>query len=78
MSYGTGDTKLLALIDSGALLNFMSSLVARHLGWAIRPNNTLVAVRLANGTVGHKLGIATGLVLSGAWQAYMIFFVLAL
>ena len=28
----TGDTKLLALIDSGASFNFMSSLVAKHLG----------------------------------------------
>ena len=76
ISDGTGDVKLLALIDSGASFYFMSSLVAKHLGWAIKPNNTLVAMKLANRTVLCSSGIANGLVLSGLWQAYVIFLVL--
>ena len=40
------------------------------------PNNTVVTVKLDNGTVVCRLGIASGLVLSGVWQAYAIFFVL--
>ena len=51
MSDGTGDTKLLALIDSSSSFTSISSLVAKHLGWAIKPNNTPVTVKLDNGTV---------------------------
>ena len=77
ISDGIGDTKLLALIDSGVLFNFMSSLVAKHLGWAIKPSNSPFSVKLANGTVVcSSLGVATRLVLSGVWQAYVIFLVL--
>ena len=76
MSDGTGDMKLLALIDPDTLFNFMSSLVAKYLVWEINLNNTLVAVQLANGTVVHSSGVANGLILSGVWQAYMTFLVL--
>ena len=51
MCNGTGYRKLLALVNSGALFNFMFSLVAKHLSWVVRLNTTLVLVRLANGTV---------------------------
>ena len=60
----TGGTMLLTLIDSGAPFNFMSSIVAKHLGWATKPNKTLVEVNLANGTVCSS-GSINGLVLSG-------------
>ena len=43
----TGDTKLLVLIYFGALFNFMSSSVAKHLVWVIKPNNIPVAIKLA-------------------------------
>ena len=76
MSNGTRDMKLLALIDPDTLFNFMSSLVAKYLVWAIKPNNTLIAVQLANGTVVHSSGVTNGLILSGVWQAYVIFLVL--
>ena len=62
---GTGNMKLLALSDSSAIFNFMSSLVAKHIGWVVKLNNTPVAVGLANGTVVHSLGSANGLVSSG-------------
>ena len=54
----------------------MSSSVANHIVWAIKSNNTLVSVKLANGIVVHSISIATGLVLIGIWQAYVIFLVL--
>ena len=74
MSDGTGDTKLLALIDSSALFKLKSSLVAKRLGWAIKPNNTQFAVKLANGKIVYSLDIANRLVSSSVWQAYVTFF----
>ena len=53
-----GEMKLLTIVDSGALFNYMSSSVAKHLGWAIKPNSTLFAVMLANRTVMSSLGVA--------------------
>ena len=67
MSDRTGDTKVLALINSDALFNLMSFSVAEHLGWATKPNNTLVSVKLSNGVIVHSSGIAMGLVSSGLW-----------
>ena len=61
----TGDTKLLALIDSSASFSFMTSLVARQLGWAINLKNTPVVLKLANGNIICSLGATNGLVLSG-------------
>ena len=54
----------------------MSYLVAKHLGWAIKPNNTPAEVKLANGIVVHSLGATNGIALSGVWQAYETFLVL--
>ena len=62
---GTRYMKLLALIDFSILLNSISSLVATHLGWAIKPNNTPGAVTLANRKVVCSSGIANSLVMSG-------------
>ena len=67
MTDWTGDIKLLALIDSGVSFIFKSSLVAKFLGWVVRPNTTLVSVKLANGVVVHASGSSGGLVLSGVW-----------
>ena len=67
---------MLAIIDSVALFNYMSSSVAKHLGWAIKPSNTPGAVKLANGTVVYSLYIANCLVSSGVWQAYVTFLML--
>ena len=50
--------------------------MAKHLGWAIRPKNTPVAVKLANGTVVHSSDATNGLVLNDLWQAYVTFLVL--
>ena len=41
---GTGDIKLLALIDSNVFFKCMSFLVAKNLGWVMKPNNTLFAI----------------------------------
>ena len=54
ISDGTGDTKLLDLVNCCASFNLMSFLVARHLGWIVRPNTTPVVVKLANGTVVYS------------------------
>ena len=64
MSDVTGNIKLLDIIDSGAFFNFAGSLVAKQLGWAIKPNNTPVAVKLANKIVVHSWIATNGLVLS--------------
>ena len=40
----SGETKLLALINSSALFIFMSYFVAKHLSWEKKPNNTPVIV----------------------------------
>ena len=57
--------KLLVLIESGILFNFMSSLVAKHLGWAIKPKSTSVAVKLAIGIVVCSSSTTNSLVSSG-------------
>ena len=67
---------MLALVDFGALFNFMNSLVAKCLSWAINPNNTQVSMKSANRTVVHSLGTNNGFVLSGVWQVYVILLVL--
>ena len=51
--------------------------MVKHFGWVVRPNTTLVSVKLANGIVLHSSGVAHGLVSSSVLQAYMIFLVLA-
>ena len=76
MPDGIGDMKLLPLINFGALYNFMSSSVAKHFGRAIKPNNTPVAVKLANRTVVCSSSVANGLVLNCVWQANVVFLVL--
>ena len=76
ISDGTGNTKLLALIDSNTSFNFISSPVAKHLGWLVRPNTTPLAVKIVSGTEVGSLDIASRLVLSGEWQAYVIFLML--
>ena len=76
MSDGTGDPKLLALIEPSALFNFMNSLVGKHLGLAIKPNNTLAALKLASGIVVYSSHSTNGLVLNGVWQAYITLLVL--
>ena len=60
MSDETGDMKLLTLIDSGALFNFVSSSEVKH-GGVIKPSNTLVSLNLANGTVVCSSGTTSGL-----------------
>ena len=64
------------LLDSDALFNFVTSLVAKFYGWAIQPNNPPVSVKLASGKVGHSSCVANGLVSRGLWQADMTFLVL--
>ena len=76
MSDWTGDTKLLALIDSGVSFNSMSSLMAKHLDWVIKSNKSPIVVNLANGKVVRSSHVASGLVSSGVWQAYMTLLVL--
>ena len=65
MTDGIGNMKMLMLIDSSISFSFLSSIVAKYLGWAIKPINTLVAVKIANKTVVHKSWIANCLVSSG-------------
>ena len=61
MSNGTGNRQLLALIDSNALLKFMSSSVTRRFYRVIKLNTTLVLVRLANRTEVRSSYTANGL-----------------
>ena len=64
------------LVDSGASYNFMSSALAKSLGWRV----TLAAmhVRLANGEKLSSLGQVSGLVTCGKWRARVSFIVLGL
>ena len=64
---GAADTRLLALVDSGASFNFMSSSVARGLGWTVSSSSGSIGVKLANGTVVQSLGTTCGLVSSSVW-----------
>ena len=73
MSDRTRDINLLVLITFGDSFNFMSSSVAKYLAWAIKLKRALVTVKLANGSVFYSSGIANGFVLSGVYQAYVIF-----
>ena len=57
--------KLLVLIDSIASFIVISSLVAKQLGWVIKPNITPIAVKVANRIVVHSSSITNGLILSG-------------
>ena len=52
--------------------------MSKHLSWAIKPNNTPVAVlsKLANGTVVHISDATNGLVSSSILQAYIVFLIL--
>ena len=71
-----GDSSAMALVDSSASYNFMSSALAKSLGWRI----TLAAmhVHLANGEKLRSLGQVSGLVTCGKWRARVSFIVLDL
>ena len=66
----------MALVDSGASYNFMSSALAKSLGWRITPAAT--HVHLANGEKLSSLGQVSGLVMYGKWRARVSFIVLDL
>ena len=66
----------MALVDSGASYNFMSSALAKSLGWRITP--AAMHVRLANGEKLNSLGQVAGLVTCGKWRARVSFIVLDL
>ena len=73
---GRGDSSAMALVDSGTSYNFMSSALAKSLGWRITP--AAMHVRLANGEKLHSLGQVSGLVTCGKWHAWVSFIVLDL
>ena len=60
---GRGDSSAMALVDSGASYNFMSSALAKSLGWRIMP--ATMHVCLANGEKLRSLGQISGLVTCG-------------
>ena len=66
----------MALVDSGASYKFMSSALAKLLGWRITP--ATMHVRLANGEKLHSLGHVSGLVTCGKWHPRVSFIVLDL
>ena len=66
----------MALVDSGASYNFMSSALAKSLGWRITP--AAMHVRLANSEKLSSLGQVSGLVTCGKWRARVSFIVLDL
>ena len=66
----------MVLVDSGASYNFMSSAVAKSLGWRITP--AAMHVRPANGEKLRSLGQVSGLVTCGKWRARVSFIVLDL
>ena len=66
----------MALVDSGASYNFMSSALAKSLGWRIMP--AAMHVRLANGEKLSSLGQVSGLATCGKWCARVSFIVLDL
>ena len=66
----------MVLVDSGASYNFMSSALAKSLGWRIMP--AAMHVRLANGEKLSSLGQVSGLVTCGKWRACVSFIVLDL
>ena len=73
---GRGDSSAMALVDSGASYNFMSSALAKSLGWRIMP--AAMHARLANGDKLRSLGQVSGLVTCGKWRAQVSFIVLDL
>ena len=73
---GRGDSSAMALVDSGTSYNFMSSALAKSLGWRITP--AAMHVRLANGEKLRSLGQVSGLVTCGKWRARVSFIVLDL
>ena len=66
----------MALVDSGASYNFMSSALAKSLGWRIMP--AAMHVRHANGDKLRSLGQVSGLVTCGKWRAWVSFIALDL
>ena len=62
------------LVDSGTSYNFMSSALAKSLGWRI--SRAGMHVRLANGEKLSSLGQVSGLVTCGKWRAWVCFIVL--
>ena len=66
----------MALVDSGASYNFMSSALAKSLGWRIML--AAMHVCLANGEKLRSLGQVSGLLTRGKWCAQVSFIVLDL
>ena len=60
---GRGNSSAMVLVDSGASYNFMSSALAKSLGWRIIP--AAMHVHLANGEKLRSLGQVSGLVTCG-------------
>ena len=73
---GWGDSSAMLLVDSGASYNFVSSALAKSLGWRVTP--AAMHVRLANGEKLRSLGQVSGLVTCGKWRAWVSFIVLDL
>ena len=73
---GRGDSSAMALVDSGASYNFMSSALAKSLAWRITP--AAMHARLANGEKLRSLGQVFGLVTCGKWCTRVSFIVLDL
>ena len=73
---GRCNSSAMALVDSGASYNFMSSALAKSLGWRIMP--AAMHVQLANGEELRSLGQVSGLVTCGKWCAWVSFIVLDL
>ena len=73
---GRGDSSAMSLVDSGARYNFMSSALAKSLGWRITP--AAMHVCLANGKKLRSLGQVSGLVTCGKWHTQVSFTVLDL
>ena len=73
---GWGDLSAMVLVDSSTSYNFMSSALAKLLGWSIMP--AAMHVRLANGEKLRSLGQVSGLVTCGKWRARVSFIVLDL
>ena len=64
------------LVDSGTSYNFMSSALAKSLGWRVTP--AAMHVTLAKGEKLCSLGQVSGLVTCGKWRACVSFIVLDL
>ena len=64
------------LVDSGTSYNFMSSALAKSLGWRVMLS--AMHVRLANGEKLRSLGQVSGLVTCGKWRAWVSFILLDL